>query len=236
MTSLRIKYQTLEMGGFDIHLRTLRDNQQFEDPEGEAAALGISSANWPLFGVVWESSKVLARHMLDYDVAEKRILEVGCGIALASLVLNERQSDITATDVHPEAGGYLQHNVALNKGRAIPFTRTDWLDDATDLGLFDLIIGSDLLYEHAHAEMLSGFIEAHANPACEVVIVDPGRGNHARFSTMMGTHGFSVHRQKPEGEAAPAFSGVILAYSRLEGSNGYRQVNSSTPRGTGHRS
>jgi hypothetical protein len=52
MTTLRVRYQTLEFGTTDIHIRSLRDNQEFSDDEGAAAALGISSASWPIFGIV----------------------------------------------------------------------------------------------------------------------------------------------------------------------------------------
>lgn len=36
--------------------------------------------------------------------------------------------------------------MTLNHGSAIPFVRTGWEDEATELGVFDLIIGNDLLY------------------------------------------------------------------------------------------
>lgn len=216
MTPMRVRYQTIEFGELDIHLRTLRDRQQFLDVDGAAEKLGISSALWPLFGVVWDSSEVLAHHMLDYQIGGKRILEVGCGIALASLVLNHRRADITATDYHPEAERFLAENVLLNDGSKIPFVRTAWEDAASDLGEFDLLIGSDLLYERAHAALLSRFINQHAKPHCEVVLVDPGRGNHARFSKQMVSLGYT-HRQDKPGNSdylARPFRGQILSYSR----------------------
>ena len=104
MESVRLRYQTIDVQGFDIHVRGLRDNQQFSDALGEAEALGISSAQWSLFGVVWDSSAVLANEMATFAIEGKRILEVGCGLALTSLLLKVRQADITATDIHPEAG------------------------------------------------------------------------------------------------------------------------------------
>jgi ETFB lysine methyltransferase len=158
MSALRMLYQTIDYGLIDIHLRTLKDNQQFEDIDQVAEKLGISSANWPLYGVLWASGQVLSRHMLDFDIVGKRVLEVGCGIGLSSLLLNKRDCDITATDYHPEAGKFLAHNVALNNDKAIPFKRLDWADMNNDLGKFDLIIGSDLLYEQEHIELLSKFI------------------------------------------------------------------------------
>jgi len=40
--------------------------------------------------------------MLDYKTEGKRILEIGCGIDLSSLLLNEKHADITVNDDHPE--------------------------------------------------------------------------------------------------------------------------------------
>jgi len=214
---LRVRYQTLEFDDVDIHVRTLRDNQEFSDDDGIAEDLGISSATWPLFGIVWPSGEVLAHLMADYQIDGKRILEVGCGIALSSLVLNHRHADITATDYHPEAGNFLQENTELNDDETIPFLRTGWEDDNSSLGEFDLIIGSDLLYERGHAEMLSGFIDDHAKPHCEVIIVDPGRAHHARFSKQMIKLGYSHSQSRPENidyleKALP--KGQVLRYLR----------------------
>ena len=78
MTNLRLRYQTVEFGKIDIHLCTLRNKQEFHDPTGVAEQLGICSASWPIFGVIWPSSIVLAHFILDYDTGSKRILEIGC--------------------------------------------------------------------------------------------------------------------------------------------------------------
>jgi len=215
MSSFRVRYQTIEFGDVDIHVRTLRDNQQFSDDDGVSEALGISSAMWPLFGVAWASGEVLAHLMYDFDIAGKRILEVGCGIGLASLVLNHRSADITATDFHPEAEGFLQHNARLNEDRPIPFVRTGWADDISSLGEFDLIIGSDLLYESEQVELLAAFIDQHAKQHCDVIIVDPGRHHHARFSKQMVSRGYSHSQSRPEdtGYLTQPFKGQVLRYA-----------------------
>ena len=151
LSSLRVKYQTVEFDKIDIHLRTLRDKNQYFDPEGIAEKLGISSALWPIFGVIWPSSMVMANFLFGYNHQGKRILEVGCGIGLTSLLLNHLDADITATDFHPSVKGFLDKNVLLNNDSKIPFVLTDWREINTELGLFDLVIGSDLLYEDEHA-------------------------------------------------------------------------------------
>jgi predicted nicotinamide N-methyase len=216
MSPVRIRYQTYEFDNVDIHVRSLRDKQQFSDSLGEAEALGISSAQWPLFGVIWESSEVLAHEMVDFDIQGKRILEVGCGMALSSLLLNSRCADITATDYHPEAGAYLVQNTSLNNGAKIPYLRTRWEDSMLGLGKFDVIIGADLLYERNHINLLSVFIDRHANASCEIIIVDPGRGNHSAFSKKMVLLGYSHSQSRPENMhyLEKPFKGVILRYLR----------------------
>ena len=124
--ALRFQYTTYEFGHNDIHLKTLRNTQEYSDPDGLAAAAGISSANWSLFGVVWPSAIVLANHMFDYGYENLRILEVGCGIGLTSLLLNHLKADISAMDYHPEVATFLESNAELNGDPKIPFMRLDW--------------------------------------------------------------------------------------------------------------
>lgn len=217
MSKLRLCYQTIEFGQTDIHLCTLRDNQQFHDPAGIAAQLGISSAFWPLFGIIWPSSLVLAHYLDHYPTENKRILEVGCGIGLTSLLLNKKRADITATDYHPEVESFLQRNTTLNEDQNIAFERVDWAEKGDHLGLFDLIIGSDLLYEDQHIALLANFIQQHAHPVSDVILVDPGRGRKNKLTRCMTAFGYTAQHIKPQETQdylEDAFKGHILKFER----------------------
>jgi predicted nicotinamide N-methyase len=217
MTALRLRYQTVEFGKMDIHLCTLRNKQEFHDPKAVAEKLGICSASWPMFGVIWPSSLVLAHYISKYETSTKRILEVGCGMALSSLLLNKQSDDITATDYHPEAQKFLQRNTELNENSTIAFEQVDWAETGDALGLFDLIIGSDLLYEDNHIELLANFINTHSKPNCEVIIVDPGRGRKNKLSARMQQLGFTFSHHKPsqtEDYLDQEFKGYILKFTR----------------------
>ncbi|WP_067101113.1 class I SAM-dependent methyltransferase [Marinomonas atlantica] len=217
MTTLRLRYQTIEFDKIDIHLCTLRDNQEFYDPEGIAEKLGISSATWPIFGIVWPSSLVLAHHICNYETGTKKVLEIGCGMALSSLLLNKRDVNITATDYHPESGHFLDRNTELNGDKTIPYQQADWAEKDDTLGLFDLIIGSDVLYEDSHIELLANFIQEHASPDCKVILVDPGRGRKNKMTQKMASFGFDCVQTKPiHTDYLPnQFKGHILSFSRL---------------------
>ena len=43
MSLLRVRYQTIEFGELDIHVRTLRSNLEYSDPDGDAEALDRKS-------------------------------------------------------------------------------------------------------------------------------------------------------------------------------------------------
>ncbi|MBF0264948.1 MAG: methyltransferase domain-containing protein [Gammaproteobacteria bacterium] len=193
---LRFKYQTFEFGNTDIHLRSLRNRQEYSDNNNIASNMGISSANWSLFGVIWASEEVLAHIMFKHDIEGKKILEVGCGTALASLILNNRLADITATDYHPEANNFLLENIKLNQSRPIPFYRENWDDKSKNIDKYDMIIGSDLLYESNQADILSKFIDSHAKPDCKIIIVDPGRKFHPIFTKNMQRLGYSSKKNE----------------------------------------
>jgi len=216
MTALRFRFHTFDFDGHDIHLRTLKDKQQFLDEDGIAEMLHINSASWSHFGTVWASAQVLAHLLADYAVDGKRILAIGCGIALPSMVLNHRHADISATDYHPQVQAFLDYNTRLNGEKTITFFLSDWHEDDSDLGTFDLLIGSDILYEEDHIELLSDFINRHARQSCEVILVDPGRRHHARFSKKMQTWGFTCSQSKPlhTDYLEQPFKGRVLRYCR----------------------
>lgn len=217
MPKLRYTYQTIEFDTMDIHVKTLKDKQQYDDKCDLNPTLGISSANWSLFGVIWPSAIILANLMDDYDIKDKRILEVGCGIALSSLVLNHRHANITTTDFNPEVEVFLEENTRINEGIKIPFECANWANADDTLGKFDLIIASDILYEKFHLEDLSRFLNEHTNETCEIIIVDPGRGNHAKFSKMMVLLGYVHTQSEPlntEDYLDEPFNGQIIKYSK----------------------
>ncbi|WP_146909720.1 class I SAM-dependent methyltransferase [Arenimonas daejeonensis] len=207
---------TLRFGGQDYRIRALSDLQQFADPHGLAERAGISSAQWSLFGQVWPSGRVLAQAMSGFDVAGKRILELGCGLGLSSLVLQRRQADITASDHHPLAEEFLTYNAALN-GLPMPhYLDLAWTLPQPALGHFDLIIGSDVLYERGHAAQLASLLAHHASPQAEVLITDPGRGNSGAFTTAMHEQGYVVDEVRSafdDGDIAP-YRGRLLSYRR----------------------
>ncbi|NLC36665.1 MAG: SAM-dependent methyltransferase, partial [Alcaligenaceae bacterium] len=98
-------------GGEELLIRSLLDRQQYYDPTGAAERLGICSASWPLFGLVWPSSIYMAQRLLQRSIVPgERILEIGCGLALPTLVGRRQGATITASDRHPLTRRFLEFN------------------------------------------------------------------------------------------------------------------------------
>ncbi len=231
MPGYRTKQESIAIrGAADLVIRSLLDRQQFSDPQGEAERAGISSATWPLFGLLWPSGAHLAAHMAEHLLRPgERILEMGCGLALASLVAHRRGADVTASDCHPLAGPFLAANLQLNGMTPLKYRHGEWALPLTASppsasgsgsvqGRYDLLMGSDVLYDRDASVALAGFIGRHACAAAEVWIVDPDRGNRPRFSALMAEAGFGLVQTRldqaanPEG---PGYKGRLLTYRRL---------------------
>jgi predicted nicotinamide N-methyase len=159
--------------------------------------------------------------------AGERVLEIGCGLALPSLVGHRRGVDMTASDCHPLASRFLRNNLRLNHMAPMKYRHGAWDARQPDMDApahsttvrerYDLLIGSDLLYDRDASVALAGFIERHAQSAAEVWIVDPDRGNRPAFSRQMALHGFELTQQRLDSPAtadAPLYKGRLLVYQR----------------------
>ena len=151
----------------------------------------------PYFGTIWPSARALCTRLSETSIEKDggiRILEVGCGLALPSLLLarQTKYSKIVATDFHPEVHAFLARNLELNAiaPDRVDFRNVDWRLVPKELGVFDFVIGSDILYEKEHPGDLAEALVTFVKPKGRILIADPARPYLQKFVDEMTARGW----------------------------------------------
>jgi predicted nicotinamide N-methyase len=127
----------------------------------------------PYWSVLWRSGVALARGLDGESLAGRRVVELGCGLALPSIAAARAGAEVLATDESDEALALVQRNAAAN-GASVETASIDWTQ-ASELirrAPFDLVLAADVLYERENVAVL---LELVPRLAPEVRLADPGR-------------------------------------------------------------
>jgi predicted nicotinamide N-methyase len=127
----------------------------------------------PYWTILWRSGVSLARALTNEPLEDRRIIELGCGLAVPSLAAARAGAVVMATDASPEPLALAQRNARAN-GVRIETAQLEWTDpdELISTTPFDLAIAADVLYErHSVAALLSLLPRL----APEALIADPGR-------------------------------------------------------------
>ena len=173
----------------------------------------------PYFGVIWPAGQALAEYvarMPAEEVRGKKILEIGCGLAIPGMLLAQKGALVTVSDLHPEVPRFLERNLALNGiTTGLEMKSLDWRTDGAALGALDFIVGSDLVYEKQSPETLATFLDQITSPATTIILTDPGRFYLRDFMDAMTARRFVL--QAPSILGGPGEAGdrlFLLVYRR----------------------
>ena len=135
----------------------------------------------------------LARHISKEGLLTgRRVVELGCGVGLPSVVTLDLGARVTATDHYAAALDFVRYNARANLGFE-PETRVlDWHTPRTD-GLkdpFELVLAADVLYERRNVSALADLIPTLLAPSGEVLLADPHRKDTPAFLEKIREKGF----------------------------------------------
>jgi len=174
-----------------------RDWEELRHQEG-AAGRPI-----PWWARLWASGLALAAAVAAAPPPPgARVLELGCGLGLPSVVAARAGARVLATDGEPDAVAFVAATLALNAvadaagppnshasdaTAAVPAAgaattaaaeRAEWTDDADRLvarGPFDLVLASDVLYRAEFAPALLALLPRLLAPSGAAWVADPSR-------------------------------------------------------------
>lgn len=202
----QIKRERIELGAVTLEVESLADldatiDQLFELYTAQGRT-ELFEEMCPYFGTLWPAGRVLAQFLAENPLPqERRILEVGCGLAVPSLYLSKAferaevaDDDIilAATDLHPDVPLFLERNRELNSVGRPDFVTMDWRDETAVESNWDLILASDVLYDKTQPATLLKFLKRALAPGGRVLVADPGRDYVSGFFDAARQQGFRV--------------------------------------------
>ena len=135
----------------------------------------VKDERLPYWADVWPSSIILAGKLLELDGRGHPALELGCGVGLSTLAATTAGFDVLSTDYYEDALDVTRANVFRNLGLTARTRLVDWRHFPADLGTFDLVFASDVLYEKEYAELLPVILNWALTAKGRALIADPGR-------------------------------------------------------------
>ncbi len=160
--------QSIDLPGGE--LRVLQPQEAAELPDAGAVEWAPIAPYW---AVLWRSGVALARELAAVPLGGRRVVELGCGLAVPSLAAARAGASVLATDDDAEALELVARNARAN-GVEVEAMRVDWHepDALAARAPFDLVLASDVLYErHSVAPLLA--LLPRLGP--EAWLADPGR-------------------------------------------------------------
>jgi predicted nicotinamide N-methyase len=166
--AIAFRTDTLRFGNLELTLQRPREPEALLD-EREFAR----DEFMPYWAELWPAGLALAR-ALPKQLDGARVVEVGCGLGVASLVAASRGAAVTAVDWAAPALELLRANAARNRLR-VDARQADWRRFAGD---YDLALAADVLYE---ARNVGPLLDLLPRLAPEVLLAEPGRPHAEAF-------------------------------------------------------
>jgi predicted nicotinamide N-methyase len=136
----------------------------------------------PFWAELWPSGSALAAAVAAEPLAGVRVLELGCGLGLVSVVAALAGADVLAADQSPEAVAFSTVNARRNgvpvRVVRCPFERPEPLLAAAP---YDLVLAADVIYEPRTVPVLVELLPQLVGPGGRVWLADPGRPREPDF-------------------------------------------------------
>jgi predicted nicotinamide N-methyase len=132
----------------------------------------------PYWARLWPSGLTLAAAVAaDPPARGARVLELGCGLGLPSIVAAGAGASVLATDGSTDAVVFAAHAMALNEVVA-DVAHGDWSEHSAALeaaGPFDVVLAADVLYTRSNVEAALRLLPRLVARDGVVWLADPGR-------------------------------------------------------------
>lgn len=151
----------------------------------------------PYWSELWPSSMILAEHIVRAGKCrEARVLDLGCGLGLTGIFAAIAGGNVHMTDYEYDALVFTAYNVLANipngQKTSVSLECFDWRSSGVPSGIFDVVIGSDVLYERKNFTHLLSVLSACLKPDGVAFFSDPDRSAAADFLSTAKRNGYTI--------------------------------------------
>ena len=144
--------------------------------------------------LLWDAAVVLADTLADMGSLDgRRVLELGAGVGLTGLAARHLKGSVVQSDHAPEALELARRNALLNGIGGITQLLADWTQWDVQ-GPFDLIVGSDILYDGSAHAPIAHVLAANLTYGGVALLTDPGRTATPLFVRDMRQAGWQIEQ------------------------------------------
>jgi predicted nicotinamide N-methyase len=174
--------EVVAVRGRDLRLLRPRDSEALLDEEAFEREEFL-----PYWADLWPSALALARAVAARSLGGRRVVELGCGLGLPSIVAALGGARVLATDWSQDAIAMTAENAARNAAR-LETLLCSWAspEPIVRRGPFDVVLASDVLYEARDVDLLLAALPPLMARGGEAWIADPGRPPAERFLAAAG--------------------------------------------------
>lgn len=152
----------LKIGNKVLSILQMKDYEEYIINAVESRDLNVTEV--PFWAKLWEASFVLAYFLGRQPVvAGQRILEIGAGIGIVGVYAAMCGHNVTITDINEDALRFCRANALLNGAPQATVMQLDWNDAAPFLP-FDVIVGSEVIYDRRSYPLLVSFLDKALAP------------------------------------------------------------------------
>jgi predicted nicotinamide N-methyase len=145
----------------------------------------------PFWAAHWRASIGLERFLDSLDIANQRVLDLGCGSGRVGIGAALRGAKVVMTDAVGAAMLIAKYNARFVRDR-VQIRRLEWKEEQLPGPKFKMIFGSDIVYDPSLHSILEPCLRRHLTRDGVVYLSEPQRHTGDRFQRWIIAAGWNL--------------------------------------------
>lgn len=190
--------EKIQVEDIELEIYRIKDTDSLLDElieKGEAHE-DVQDERIPYWADLWPSAIAMGVFLRKHShlVEGKKVLEIGCGIALSAMVAKSCGAKVTISDYLPDALELAAYNWKANFGEVPTCLQLDWREPSPEYAS-EVLLAADVAYEERAFQPLLKAFPILLQKGAHLILSEPGRPIAHAFLTSLEKLGFSYQKE-----------------------------------------